>query len=341
MSVWSEVLTLGGGLVCLLAGGRAMLEGAINLATRVGVSPLLIGLTVVAWGTSAPELAFNSIAAAQGSTDLVFGNIVGANICNIGLILGVCGLVRPLPVGSLIVAREMPLMFGFMVLLPLLAAIPPNGGTLLPGAISRVEAGVLLGAFVTFSVFLVRAGLRPARTEAKLAVQVELAGEKPAGRPLWFAVILLAAGLALLAFGGDLAAEGAGGVARRLGVPETVIGVTIVAIGTTTPELVASLIAISRGQSDMAVGNIIGSCVFNLGCIYGVAGLIQPHRLPGAGMLPLATMLALGLLLTGAGLLINRRLHEVRIARTEGAVLLGVYGAFVGYQAWRALADRS
>lgn len=339
MSALAEIGLMLGGLALLLAGGRSLVEGAVGIAARAGVSPLLIGLTVVAWGTSAPELSLNSIAASEGRTGLVFGNLVGATICNIGLILGVASLLRSLPIRSLIIARELPVMLGFMMLIPLLAAIGPNeGGGVLPGAFARWEGFVLLAAFVGYSVILIRAGLHEQRAEKALAAQSKEARMTAASRRLWVSLIFILVGAGMLGMGGNLAADAAVAIATRLGVSNMLIGVTIVAIGTTLPELATTIMAVTRGHTDLAVGNIVGSCVFNLGCIYGVAAIIQPHRLPSEALVPLGTMLMLGLTVTLTSLVVNRRLQEVRLSRVEGLVLLAIYASFIGYQAWRTLA---
>jgi len=339
MSALAEVGLMLGGLVLLLVGGRLLVDGATGIAARAGVSPLLIGLTVVAWGTSTPELSLNSIAASEGRTGLVFGNLVGATICNVGLILGVAALLRSLPIRSLIVARELPVMLGFMVLLPLLAAIGPNdGGGVFPGAMARWEGIVLLAAFVGYSVLLIRAGLHEQRGEKTLTEQSKKAGEGASARRLWISVILILVGGGMLALGGNLAADAAVAIATRLGVSNMLIGVTIVAIGTTLPELATTIMAVTRGHTDLAVGNIVGSSVFNIGCIYGVATIIRPHPLPPESLVPLGTMLVLGLTVTVTSLVINRRLKEVRLSRAEGCVLLAIYAGFIGYQAWRTMA---
>lgn len=324
-------LMLAGGMVLLLGGGKSLVDGAVAVATRLGMPPLLVGLTIVAWGTSAPELAFNTLSAVKGQGELAFGNVAGANICNLGLITGVCALMRPLPVQDSIIKRELPIMaalLGLMLLAGVFAA--PTG----EAGYSRVDGATLLAVFAMYSVWTIHAALRERRRHRKLEAQAAESEKPAAGRPLWVAIVLLAVGGVLLSVGGWLASEGAVAIAQGLGVPKGIIGLTVVAVGTTLPELAASGIAVRKGQVDLAIGNVVGSCMFNAGAIMGLASLIASPRieLPGAphggwslqGGLPLAVMVGLGVAMipickTGRG----------TISRLEGVLLLAVYVGFL------------
>lgn len=295
------------GVIMLLVGGDLLVRGAVVLAERLGVSPLIVGLTVVAFGTSAPELALNISAALRGNTDLSFGNIVGSNIANIGLILGLSALIKPMAVHATLLRREIPVMIVVSIILAAMALTPRAG---LP-QIGRVEGALLLLGFLAFAEMMRRgaAPTGPARPEEPTASWVA-------------ALLLLLAGLGLLVVGGMLGERGAVGVARLLGLSETVIGLTVVAVATSLPELATSLMAARRGQTDIAVGNIVGSNVFNILLVMGATATIAPTPLPPGGWRPLATMLLLAVLLVPIS-----RTSRGSISRIEGALLLAIYAA--------------
>jgi cation:H+ antiporter len=306
------------GLVMLLIGGRLLVSASVQVATRLGVPPLLVGLTLVAWGTSAPELAFNITAAATDRPALVLGNVIGANICNMGLVLGLMSLIRPLAVDSTVIRRELPIMVGLFVLMA--AAILSPMADVLTG---RLGPALMLTAFLGYSVVVIRLGLRE-RDRDPLARQTEQSDIMQARYPVWRLAIMFIAGLGLLGVGGNIAADAATGIAKVLGMSDRVVGLTVVSVGTTLPELVTAFLAIRKGQVDLAVGNAVGSCLFNAGAIYGLAGLIAPP--PGGAeiMLSLATMTLMGIMLIPMS-----RTHSNSIARFEGAALLLTQTAFV------------
>ncbi|MBX3408646.1 MAG: calcium/sodium antiporter [Phycisphaeraceae bacterium] len=306
------------GLVMLLIGGRLLVSASVQVATRLGVPPLLVGLTLVAWGTSAPELAFNLTAAATDRPALVLGNVIGANICNMGIVLGLMSLLRPLLVDSTVIRRELPIMVGLFVLMGA-AILSPMAGL----AGGRLGPALMLTAFLVYSVVVIRLGLRE-RDRDPLAGQTQQSEIMQASYPAWRLAVMFIAGLGLLSVGGNIAADAATGIAKVLGMSDRVVGLTVVSVGTTLPELVTSYLAIRKGQVDLAVGNAVGSCLFNVGAIYGLAGLIAP---PGGGpevLLSLATMTLMGVMLIPMS-----RTHSNSIARVEGAVLLLTQAAFV------------
>jgi cation:H+ antiporter len=305
------------GLVLLTAGADGLVRGAGALARRMGVSALLVGLTVVAFGTSAPELAVSIGAASQGRADIALGNVVGSNIFNVLFILGVSALVTPLVVSRQLVRLDVPVMVGVSVL-PLLLG--------LDGRLGRFEGALLLGLLAVYLAALARLALRD-RTAS--AVFDPLAATDPPRRRPWLIDVLFAAGgLTLLVVGAAQLIHGAAGVARAARVSELVIGLTIVAAGTSLPELATSVVASIRGERDLAVGNVVGSNIFNVLAVLGAAALASPDGLPvaaGVRTFDFPVMLAVALaclpvFVTGA-----------RISRFEGAVFLLYYGLYLVY----------
>lgn len=311
----THTLTFAGGLVLLLVGGRLLVAASVDAARRLRVSPLVVGLTLVAWGTSAPELALNMISAWKGRGDLAMGNVVGANICNMALVLGLCALVTPLAVQERLIRVEILLN---AVILTALAALGIAGG------LTVWKSGLLLGVFGAYSTWTIMSALRQSagsRSESSIGDDPTL-GPAPMG---WLMIaVCFAGGLALLSFGGSLASDGASGLAVALGVPAAIVGVTIVSIGTTLPELITGLMAVRRGQTDLAMGNAIGSCLFNAGAILGIVGLVAPPSADATLVMPLAYMGLLGLALIP----ISRSTGRT-VSRLEGGLLLGSYVVFL------------
>lgn len=304
---------LAAGLVVLGVGADLFVRGASGLALRLGISPFVVGLVIVGFGTSTPELAVNLSAASRGITDIAIGNIVGSNIANIGLILGISALVAPLAVHMRMLRIEVPIMLAASALLWLLA---------LDGQIARWEGLVMLGGFIAFLVFL----LHNARLESA-QVQAELAAAPQPTHAAWTTVLFLVGGLGLLMLGSDLCVDAAVGLARLWGLSDLLIGLTIVAIGTSLPELASSVAAAARGQSDLAIGNVIGSNIYNILFILGATAAIMP--LPVAASLELLEIPAM----MGFALVLYPLMRrDMKIARGEGAFLLGCYAALLAYQ---------
>lgn len=331
MLVTSLLLLLGMGI--LLAGGKLLVDGAVSIAHRMGVSSLLVGLTIVSWGTSAPELALNSLSASRGETGLVFGSLLGANIANLGLILGIAALMRPLPVSSAIIRREIPVMIGFTLAVAVACAIPwlPDQ-PLFSGGVTRAIGIGMVVAFLAYSITLVRAGLREGAATHATANPAPAAAQAPQASqsPLWRAAAFIIVGIALLGVGGDLAAANAVDIALALGVSQTLVGLTIVAIGTTLPEAAAGLMAVARGHTDIAIGNAVGSCIFNISMILGLTSIIHASPIPAGGWSALILALALSLALVPLS-----RLRSRGLARAEGVVLLTAYIGFLVFQVMR------
>ncbi len=301
------------GLVLLVVGAEALVRGASALALRLGLTPLVVGLTVVAFGTSAPELVVSVNAALAGKGAIAVGNVVGSNIANIGLILGLAALVRPMRVQSQLVRVDLPVLVGVSVLMPLFVM----------GGLQRWEGAIL------FALLLVYLGvaLRLARNESQNAAPIgaDAVPRKPTGLPAQ--VLFIAGGLALLVYGADLFVVGASEVARTAGISERVIGLTLVAVGTSLPELATSLIAALRGESDLAVGNVVGSNIFNALGILGAAAMVNP--LLGATVEPVD----FGAMLLFAVLLLPLAKSSFVISRKEGLLFLALYS---GYLLWLA-----
>lgn len=319
----TSILLLTASLVLLAVGAEALVRGASALAKRMGVSAFFIGLTIVGFGTSTPELITSIVAGLEGRTDIAVGNVVGSNIFNIAAILGLTALIAPIPVRTQVVRGEV-----FIVILTALLPFSAMafGGTL-PGWIGLVMMGLL----VLYVVRGFRAGrasetLSPQATkEAARELERELGLAKPGWRQSLTAHLLsIAVGLALLVLGSNLLVDAASRIARALGVSELAIGLTIVAAGTSAPELVTSLVAALRKQSDIAVGNILGSNVFNILGVLGATTALTPQRLaPQVLRLDGPVMVAASLALLPIALYRNR------ISRLEGALLLSAYVAYV------------
>jgi cation:H+ antiporter len=327
-SVMIDLLTFAAGLALLLGGGRSLVTGAVDVATRLKAPPLLIGLTLVAWGTSCPELAFNLAAAIDGKPGLVYGNTIGANICNLGLVIGISALVSPLLVHAQIVRREIPLMVAMFVLLLAAAAVPDFANA----AGGRLKPLILLGAFAGYSAYVIREGLRARRENQRLADQMAqaeglTASKDAVARPLWLVIVMIAGGLALLIVGGTLASGAASAMALKLGMSERVVGLTIVSVGTTLPELITSIMAVRQKQTDLAIGNAVGSCLFNIGAILALCGIIAPTPIPDGVLPSIVTMCVMGALLIPMS-----RTFNGKIARIEGVVLILLQAAFVVFE---------
>ena len=294
------------GVALLYFGGDLLVKNAVRLSARLGVSSLVVGLTVVAFGTSAPELAATLAAALQGLPELALGNIVGSNIANVGLILGLTALLYPLQGGPTFVRRELPIMVGVSALL---------APVLWNGVVGRLEGALLLTFLGGYLFYLLK--VEPD------AAQISAPDDEA---PLWRSLLLVALGVALLVVGARLLVVGAAAIARAFGVPEAVIGLTLVAFGTSLPELASSIVAALRRETDIILGNIAGSNIFNILAVLGTTSLVTPVKEPFARVLPdLGVMLAFGVAVL---LLMARR---SRLGRGGGGVLLLAYLGYITY----------
>jgi cation:H+ antiporter len=303
------------GSVLLIAGAELLVRGASRIAGAVGISPLVIGLTVVAFGTSAPEFAVTAGAAWSGQADLALGNVVGSNIFNGLFILGVSALIAPLTVSQQLVRLDVPLMIGVSFVV---------AGLSLDGRIGRLDGLLLFSSILAYTGFLIRQSRR--ESAAIRAEYQEAFGAQGGRAPSWAPnLVLLASGLLMLGLGARWLVAGAVGAAQAFGVSELVIGLTIVAAGTSLPEVATSVLASLRGERDIAVGNVVGSNLFNLLGVLGFGGLVAPAGIPvSAGALTFDIPVMIGSALVALPIFFT----GYRIARWEGALLLGFYGAY-------------
>lgn len=304
-----EVIQLVAGFLLLVGGAAGLVEGGSALAKRVGISPLWIGLTVVALGTSAPELVVTALASYEGLSGVALGNVVGSNILNILVVLGITALAMPVVVGRVTVRRDIAIVFGVSLLVYALA---------LDGTLHWAEGAILLAGVGPYVVHVYR-------EEKRGWVPTD---EPPKGMdetPLPVQIGAVVLGIAALVIGGRLMVDGGTGVAQLLGVSDRVIGLTIIAMGTSLPELATSLVAVFRKKVDLALGNLMGSNLLNLLLVLGVAATIRPLEVEGLMLwldLPLMVLVTL--------LLWRFAASKGRIGRLEGGLLVGVYVAYVG-----------
>ncbi len=306
----TALLWILGGLLLLTGGAEGLVRGASSLARRVGISPLIIGLTIIAYGTSAPELVVSLQAAVGGNPDIALGNVVGSNISNIGLILAGAALLSPIRAQAQILRLDVPIMIGVSALLL---------GLIWDQVVGRLNGLVLVAGAVVYTLICIWGSWDESQEE----VLEEFNAGVPNQDSLWRAVLFSAGGLGLLVLGARFLVSGAVTVAEALGLSATIIGLTVVAVGTSLPELATSLVAALRGQSDLALGNLVGSNIFNILGILGITASIQPVDASGLSWLDAGVMLAFAIvtlpfLWTG-----------YTFSRWEGGLLLGGYVAYV------------
>lgn len=321
-----NVALLVAGVIVVLKGADWLTDGAVNIASRFGVSQMVIGLTIVAMGTSMPEFCVSMVSALKGTPDLAVGNVVGSNIFNTLLIVGCSALVAPIVVKPSSVRRDIP----FAVAASLLMLV-----FCLDGTIGRADAAVLFAGFCLFLYVTLKyakaegsataANGAAATTAGGSAATADGAAATPPQASIAKAALLVAVGLVCLIGGSNMFVDNASAVASRLGVSEAVIGLTIVAGGTSLPELATSMVSARKGNSDIAIGNVIGSNVFNILMIVGITGLVQPMHIMGITALDLAVLAGSVLLLW----LFSRTKYAVK--RWEGAVLALCYAAYLAW----------
>ena len=312
------------GVALVIWGADRLTEGAASLARGMRVPEIIIGLTIVAAGTSAPELFVSLVAAFNGTADLAVGNVIGSNIFNTALIVGCAALVAPMAVAKSTVKKDIPFAVVASLLLFMLCFDDMDSPHLWGNEISRSDGFILLAGFTAFMIYTFRAakkdGLMP--TEEELEDNREL--PKDYSR-LWRNLSLMALGLACLIIGSNLFVDGASYVAYRFGLRQSVVGLTIVAGGTSLPELATSVVAAYKGRSAIAIGNVIGSNVYNILLILGVTAVVHPLRIMGISIMDLMMMLV------SVGLLWLFAFTKYSVSRREGLVLVG---GFIAYMAW-------
>lgn len=313
MALLIDLLWLAAGLTALYFGADWLVNGAATLAVRYGISPLVVGLTVVAFGTSAPELFVSIGFNTGGFPDMALGNVIGSNICNIGLVLGVSAFICVLHVKSALLLRDLPILMISTLLF---------AGMLMNGKISRVEGLVLFTGilgYTVFQLFIARKEKNPA-VIAEFAVEFDPAEAKY--EPLWKLVAAIITGLIALYFGAEWLERGGVNLARRFGMPEAVISLTLIAFSTSVPELATSVVASLKKEGDIITGNIIGSCIFNLLCVIGVTAMLGPVATAQIERADLYVMIAM------TALLIPVMGRKRCISRGEGALLLTCYAGY-------------
>lgn len=312
MSPVEIVLYLVGGLVMLFIGAEGLIRGSSNLAIKIGITPLVVGLTVVAFGTSTPELVVSLKAALLGNSSISLGNVVGSNIANIALILGVAAIIKPLDVHANVIMREIPIMILITVLFLFL---------LIDGELGFIDGLIFVIGLVIYlivNVLLARKEKNPeVDSEFKEGLKSKL------GVPV--SIVLMLAGLGLLILGANLFVQSAVAIAKMFNVSDAIIGLTIVAIGTSLPELITSIVASYKKEADIAIGNVVGSNIFNILGILGITALIIPISSVGLGYVDLGVMLFTAIILFP----LSRT--GFSISRFEGAILLVGYAGYIFY----------
>ncbi len=312
-----SILFLIGGLVLILVGANALTDGASSVAKRFNISNLVIGLTIVAFGTSAPELTVSLVSALKGSADLAIGNVVGSNIFNVLMIVGCTAVIVPITITKGTLTREIPLCILASIVLFICASdILISGDEV--NIISRGEGLILLCFFAIFLGYTFAIAKNGSE---------ESNGTNIKDMPVWKSSLYILAGLAALIFGGQLFVDGASDIARSLGVSESIIGLTLVAGGTSLPELATSVVAALKKNPEMAIGNVVGSNLFNIFFVLGCSATITPLTIQGITSIDFYVLIASSVLLYFFGLFIKTR----KITRWEGVILMACYVAYTVY----------
>ena len=307
-----NVLLVAVGLAMLYFGAEWLVRGSVTIANKFRVSQLVIGLTIVAFGTSTPELSVSISSAINGISDVALGNVVGSNIVNIALILGIAAVIRPLIVAKSAIKKEVPIMVGVAVLLVLIS---------LDGKIGLEDGIALVAGIILFTIFSYKTSNKEEKDLENPSIGLNLAKKNLVSK----SIILIGIGLALLTFGAMITVENAVTIAKSIGISERVIGLTLVAVGTSLPELVTSIVAAFRGHSDLSVGNIVGSNIFNILAILGVSATIAGISVVDSMYLDMSIMIAFSLVL------IPIMRSGFVISRIEGVALVAAYFAYVGF----------
>lgn len=306
------IIYLVGGLIMLFIGAEGLVRGSSNLAIKIGIAPLVVGLTVVSFGTSAPELVVSLKAAISGNGSISLGNIIGSNIANIALILGVAALIRPLKVHANVIMREIPIMIAISVLLFIL---------LIDGEVGFIDGIILVGGLIIYLV--VNVILARKEKNAEVDAEFKEGLKSKFGIPL--SIVFIIVGLGLLLFGANLFVQSAVAIAKIFNVSDAIIGLTIVAIGTSLPELITSVVAAYKKEADIAIGNVVGSNIFNILGILGITALVIPISSLGISYVDLGVMLFTAIILFP----LSRT--GFSISRFEGAFLLAGYAGYIYY----------
>lgn len=313
MALFIRILFLIVGFVLLIKGADAFVDGASDFARRFKIPPLVIGMTIVAFGTSAPEAAVSIAAGIKGSNDIAISNVIGSNIFNLLMVAGICALYKPLPVHKIAIERDFP--FSILIVIALAALCLDRSAGAEAMMISRSDGIILLLFFCIFMYFNVKDGLNG--TPPMIEEEKE--------RRLWISTLLLVFGLAGIILGGQLVVDCSKFIARAAGVSETVIGLTVVALGTSLPELVTSIVAARKGETDIAVGNVIGSNVFNILFVLGLASVVRPMLVGMDAIYDMLVFIVLALIVYMSSLFTKK------INRPMGIFMVLCYAAYMFY----------
>lgn len=320
-----DILLFVVGIALIVAGANFLTDGAAALARRFGLSPLMVGLTIVAFGTSAPELVVSLTSALGGNSDISLGNVVGSNLFNVFGIAGITAIIAPLSITKSTIRKEIPLMIlaslvlSVMIFDSLLSGLPNQ-----ENIVSRSEGLVLLGFFAIFLAYTIAISKPSELIEPQQEKEAVVDENKSTKKPIWFLLLCIVGGLAALVYGGDLFVTSASNLAKAFGISEAVIGLTIVAAGTSLPELATSVAAALKGEQEMAVGNVVGSNIFNIFFILGLTASVTPIGLGGLTMFDFASMIVAAVLLYFLAVFFGDR----KITRIEGGILLACYVAY-------------
>lgn len=318
-----DILLLILGLALILGGANFLTDGSAALAQRFRVPEFIVGLTIVAVGTSTPELVVSVLSAAAGNSDVAIGNVVGSNIFNVFVILGICALIAPLPLTGGNIRRDIPFVTAASVLL-LLFTSDRLLGLGQADAIGRIDGITMLLLYIALIRYTIRA---EGRTAVQATPETAAAGKPQRGKAMWLIVVMIVGGLAGLVFGGELFLRSATAIARALGVSESVIAITLVAGGTSLPELASSVVSLIKGKADMALGNVIGSNIANILLILGLSATINPLTLGGITRIDLLVVLLSSALLFVSAFTFRRK----AVDRWEGFLFLVIYALYIGY----------
>lgn len=323
-----DILLFVVGIALIVGGANFLTDGAAALARRFGLSPLMVGLTIVAFGTSAPELVVSLTSALNGNTDISLGNVVGSNVFNILGIGGITALIAPLTITQSTIRKEIPLMLlASVVLIFMLFDVEISGGV--ANVVSRGDGLVLLGFFAIFLTYTIAISKPSTAIETSQDKSVQSPADDAAVRlkPIWMLIAFIIGGLVALIWGGNLFVSSASNIAKAFGVSEAIIGLTIVAVGTSLPELATSVVAALKGEQEMAVGNIVGSNIFNIFLILGMTASISPVGLGGLQYVDFLALIVSAVMLYLFGVFFGER----KITRFEGGILLLTYIAYTVY----------
>lgn len=314
------IILLIAGLVLLIIGAEVLVRGASKIAAVVGITPLVIGLTVVAFGTSSPELAVSLMSSYSGNVDIAIGNVVGSNIFNILFLIGLTAIIVPLVVAQQLIRLDVPLLISISILMFLMG---------LDGAITRLDGILLFILLIGYTWFLIRQSRKERSLLVKTQYEIEYAADNKWSRKEWAINIgMITIGLFMLVFGSRWLVDSATTIARQMGVSDLIIGLTIVSAGTSAPEVATSVIASLRGQRDIAVGNAIGSSIFNILAVLGISAMIAPQGVPVSSA---AMQFDIPIMIASAVACLPIFFTYRRISRVEGIIFLGYYIAYVIY----------